>query len=145
MVPTQFPQSNASDSFSILTFPYCFVSRENPKLSTPKDFICKDTTVKSIQVSFKKKKLFFKNYCTVVTNFTISCFATFLFRDALTNFFSSPHGIRRLFFCAFHILQFTVEGKKRLLLDPKKVERVFGMYFQLAKLTLGTEYQEEAE
>lgn len=41
MVPTQFPQSHALNSFSILTFPYNFVSREilssqHPGISFPK-------------------------------------------------------------------------------------------------------------
>lgn len=56
---------------------------------------------------FLKKKIIFKKYCTAVTNFTTSCFFFFChmfhLRFALTNFFSSPHGMGRLFSCAFYM------------------------------------------
>lgn len=79
MVPTQFPQSHASDSFSILTFPYYCVSRENSKLSTPRALISKNTSAKSIQVVlYKNNNSFKKSMVTIVANFTICCFATCL-------------------------------------------------------------------
>lgn len=67
----------------------------------------------------------------------------FLLTTALTNFFSSPYGMARVFFAVFHTTSFKrkFEG---LPLDPRKVQWVFILHFQLAVATLGTEYQKKA-
>lgn len=60
MVPTQFPQSNASNSFSILTAPHYCLSRETPNLSSSGDLISrdsKDSIAKSTQIVLGKQKL----------------------------------------------------------------------------------------
>lgn len=55
MVPAQFPQGHALNSFSILTFPYNCVSRKTPKLSTSRNLIYKRCNCKVHSSSSLKK------------------------------------------------------------------------------------------
>lgn len=104
MVPTQFPQSHASNSFSILTFPYYCVPRENSNLSTPRDLISKDTTAKSIQGFFKKTLMLFKKLSHCSDKFQNELFYRMPFLTfALTNVFSSSHGMGKFFLLFLHI------------------------------------------
>lgn len=85
-VPTQFPQSRASNSFSILTVPHYCLSRETPNLSPSGHLISrdsKDTIAKSTQIVLGKQKLIFlkkKNH-SAVTDFTTLRLSICLFQD----------------------------------------------------------------
>lgn len=109
MVPTQFPHTHASNSFSILTFPYYCVSRENLLITQRSYFQRHNCKVHS---SDPLKSCIFKKYCTV-TNITISCFDMSLLRLALTNVFSSAHGMGRFFLCFLHVVY--CEGREHLM------------------------------
>lgn len=95
-VPTQFPQSRASNSFSILTVPHYCLSRETPNLSPSGDLISrdsKDTIAKSTQIVLGKQKLIFlkKSLCSDRFHNSPSLHMS-LSRLPPSSFFSSTHG-----------------------------------------------------